>query len=96
VSCSRQRGAANYNYKGGVFVREGGRALVWCRDGTQMYYYRAVMAGQLGRLLEPYEHVHHRNGDPTDDRPENLELVTAAQHMNIHRDELERARCSGA
>lgn len=62
----------------------GRRWEVLGRDGRTHIWARVVAAGILGRELQPGEVVHHINGDPTDDRPENLQVVTPAEHRAIH------------
>ena len=51
-----------------------------------MYYYRAVMAAQLGRLLTDDEIVHHIDDDPSNDDPANLAVMTRADHVRLHQE----------
>ena len=50
--------------------------------------HRVVMEKAVGRLLGPDDLVHHANRNKRDNRLENLELTTRAEHINEHREEL--------
>jgi AraC-like DNA-binding protein len=43
-----------------------------------------VMEQIIGRYLKDNEVVHHINGDKSDNRPNNLRLMTAFQHKQMH------------
>lgn len=47
--------------------------------------HRLVMEQHLGRYLEPHELVHHRNEITNDNRLENLEVMSHAEHMRYHK-----------
>ena len=58
--------------------------LLW-RDGKRVRAHRWVMEQVLGRPLLPTEHVHHKDGDPLNNDPSNLEVMDASAHMQVHK-----------
>lgn len=82
---AQKRRGTPRNYKGGR-VNHRGYIRLWkpgYPGSTAKGYileHRWVMEQKLGRQLDPWEHVHHRNGVKDDNRPENLEIVTNKTH----------------
>lgn len=56
-----------------------------------IYYYVYLWEQANGKVPKGYV-LHHINGISNDDRLENLVCITRAEHINIHRKELERAK----
>jgi len=52
-------------------------------NGRQIREHRHVMQVHRGRLLDRNEYVHHINGDPTDNRIENLQVMTNSEHQKL-------------
>src|SRR5947208_2641956 len=65
--------------------RRDGRWLVRCRTAKDNYLWsRVVLWNEIGRELATDEVVHHISGDKTDDRLENLRLLSHSDHARMH------------
>lgn len=79
-------------YTGGhTQVRKSGYVLEYCPNHPacnargMVLQHRLVMERHLGRLLSGVEVVHHLNGDPADNRLENLALLQGqSEHIRQH------------
>ena len=89
VNGHAQRGSLNSNYKNGI-SRHGEYILIYRPDhpnaqkGGYIPQHRLIMSEFLGRPLKPNEEVHHKNENEKDNRLENLELLTTAEHTTLH------------
>lgn len=61
------------------------RTRLLLRDGKKVRAHRWIMEQHLGRKLLPTEHVHHINGNPLDNRIENLAVMEPKAHMQLHK-----------
>jgi hypothetical protein len=53
-------------------------------DGTTKDEHRIVMERYLGRPLTSIEVIHHHNGNPRDNRLENLQILSREAHARYH------------
>ena len=69
--------------RGYVLIRVG-KSHPLANPNGYAFEHKIVICAALLRRLEPGEVVHHRNGDRTDNRLENLELLAASEHSALH------------
>lgn len=74
-------------WKGGRYIN-GGSGYVMVMVASQKYRseHNLVMEGHIGRPLNKGEVVHHINGVKSDNRIENLQLMTISEHTKLHCD----------
>ncbi len=83
-------GHFHFSWNGGKYINEDGYVLLWAPNhpaahgGKYVLEHRLVMERHLGRLLRRDESIHHRNGIKSDNRIENLEVMSPSKHSRLH------------
>jgi len=91
-----RRGENHYNWRGGININRQGYVVEYVRKDNPFYpmatntgqkrfggyilQHRLVMAKHLGRCLEPFEVVHHIDGDKQNNGLSNLKLTVRKIH----------------
>lgn len=91
TSYRNQLGKNNLRWKGGV--AKGSYGYIWIKNyihpnrnsGNYVPEHRLVMEKYLGRILSKNEKVHHLNSIKSDNRIENLVIISNVEHSKNHR-----------
>jgi len=87
--CGRIKAAKTWRDPNRKFKHSAGYIMLYRPEnsmsdkGGRIYEHRLVMSEIIGRPLKNWEHVHHKNGNRADNRPENLELHPNSEHQTI-------------
>lgn len=92
---ANQKGENNGAWKGGKIISSLGYVMILKHDhpraksnGGYVHEHILVMEEKIGRYIDnKKESVHHINGIKTDNRIENLVLMTICEHLSKHRKE---------
>lgn len=86
-----QFGEKSHTWKGGVLKKTRGYTLIrlyghpYGDKKGYVYLHRLVVEEYLGRYLHPDEKVHHKDGNTDNNNIENLEIMSQAEHLSLHR-----------
>ena len=59
----------------------------------KVYYHRHVASIKVGRWIRSGEHVHHKDGNRSNNAPSNIEVLTQAEHVHKHLPPAKQINC---
>jgi hypothetical protein len=78
-------------WKGGFSINQGYKVMESIyTNGQKVPEHRKILEQKIGRKLKKNEVTHHINRNKLDNRPENLMVMTRAEHINYHRKDLNK------
>ena len=83
-------GKNSSSWKGGKHINSQGYISIYnpthpsCKNNKYVAEHRLIMEKNLGRFLNKNEQVHHINGNKSDNRIENLIVLTNSEHIKSH------------
>lgn len=87
VPCARSKNGGHNKKAQSWWVNSKGyiEGRIWVTPSVQIRVkqHRWIMEGILGRPLEKWEDVHHKDGNKTNNSPSNLQLMSHGQHSKI-------------
>ena len=90
INQKNQFGKLASGWQGGVRIKDG-RVMFYapshpnCDKKKYVFRYRLVAEKKIGRFLSDNEHVHHKNENTMDDKPDNLQVMSQSAHSSHHR-----------
>jgi len=72
------------NWKGGICATTNGYISMLVENGNRKLEHTLIIEQFLGRILLENEIVHHINNIKTDNRIENLQVMSRSEHIKLH------------
>ena len=80
----RMNGPDHPNWKGGKRLSRGGYVRVWVGPNLRRLEHQVVWEEAHGQKVPPGHQVHHLDGNPTNNRAENLVALPLGAHQRLH------------
>lgn len=73
------------HWKNGTMIDTRGYRLIYIKPHKYKAEHRLIVEKQIGRELHTWEIIHHINQNRLDNRIDNLQIVTMAEHRKLHK-----------